>query len=47
MDTAAIVAVTAHGSAVGDNTSIQDTLPTASEAVAEQIAEFTADGVEE
>jgi transposase len=44
MDTGAIVAVTAHGGAVGDSTSVGETLPAAGEAVAEQIAEPTADG---
>ena len=44
MDTGAIVAVTTHGGAVGDTTSVSETLPAAGEAVAEQIAEPTADG---
>ncbi len=44
MDTGAIVAVTAHGGAVGDSASIQETLPAAGEAVAEQIPEPTAKG---
>jgi len=44
MDTGAIVAVTAHGGAAGDTTSIQETLPAAGEAVAEQIPEPTAEG---
>jgi hypothetical protein len=44
MDTGAIVAVTTHGGAVGDTTSVGETLPTAGVAVAEQIAEPTADG---
>jgi transposase len=44
MDTGAIVAVTTHGGAVGDSTSVAETLPAAGEAVAEQIAEPTADG---
>ena len=44
MDTGAIVAVTTHGGAVGDTTSVGETLPAAGEAVAEQIAEPTADG---
>jgi len=44
MDTGAIVAVTTHGGAVGDSSSVEETLPTAGEAVAEQIAEPTADG---
>ncbi len=45
MDTGAIVAVTTHGGAVGDTTSVRETLPAAGEAVAEQIAEPTADGI--
>ncbi|HET7441083.1 MAG TPA: transposase [Terriglobales bacterium] len=44
MDTGAIVAVTAHGGAAGDTASIQETLPAAGEAVAEQIPEPTAKG---
>jgi transposase len=44
MDTGAIVAVTTHGGAVGDTTSVGGTLPAAGEAVAEQIAEPTVDG---
>ena len=44
MDTGAIVAVTAHGGAVGDSASIQETLPAAGEAVSEQIPEPTAQG---
>jgi transposase len=44
LDTGAIVAVTTHGGAVGDTTSVGETLPAAGEAVAEQIAEPTADG---
>jgi len=44
MDTGAIVAVTAHGGAAGDSASIQETLPAAGEAIAEQIAEPTAEG---
>jgi Transposase DDE domain len=44
MDTGAIVTVTAHGGAVGDTNSVGETLPAAGEAVAEQIAEPTADG---
>jgi transposase len=44
MGTGAIVAVTTHGGAVGDTTSVEQTLPAAGEAVAEQIAEPTADG---
>jgi transposase len=35
MDTGAIVAVTTHGGAVGDTTSVGETLPAAGEAVAE------------
>jgi transposase len=44
MDTGAIVAMTTHGGAVGDTTSVEQTLPAAGEAIAEQIAEPTADG---
>jgi transposase len=44
MDTGAIVAVTTHGGAVGDTTSVGETFPAAGEAVAEQIAEPMADG---
>lgn len=44
MATGAIVAVTTHGGATGDTQSIQQTLPAAGEAVAEQIAERTAKG---
>jgi transposase len=44
MDTGAIVAVTTHGGAVGDTTSVGETLPAAAEAVAQQIAQPTADG---
>src|SRR5713226_3426492 len=44
MDTGAIVAVTTHGGAVGDTTSVGETLPAAGEAVAEQIAEPTTNG---
>lgn len=44
MATGAIVAVTTHGGATGDTESIQQTLPAAGEAVAEQIAERTAKG---
>jgi transposase len=44
MDTGAIVAVTTHGGAVGDTTSVGETLPAAGEAVAEQIEEPAADG---
>ena len=44
MDTGAIVAVTAHGGAAGDTATIQETLPAAGEAVAEQIPQPTAKG---
>ena len=44
MDSGAIVAVTTHGGAVGDSTSVGETLPTAGEAVAEQITESTPEG---
>ena len=44
MDTGAIVAVTTYGGAVGDTTSLGETLPAAGAAVAEQIAEPAADG---
>jgi transposase len=44
MDTGAIVVVTTHGGAVGDTASVEETLPAAGEAVAEQIAESTTDG---
>jgi transposase len=44
MDTGAIVAATTHGGAVGDTTSVKETLPAAGEAVAEPIAEPTASG---
>src|SRR5438105_5409200 len=44
MDPGAIVAVTTHSGVVGDTASIEETLPSAGEAVAEQIAEPTADG---
>ncbi len=37
LDTGAIVAITTHGGAVGDTTSIEETLPEAGLAVAEQI----------
>jgi transposase len=43
MESGAIVAVTTHGGATGDTESIRETLPQAAEAVAEQIAETTAD----
>jgi transposase len=38
------VAVTTHGGAAGDSASIQETLPAAGEAIAEQIHEPTAEG---
>jgi transposase len=44
MDTGAIVAVTTLGGAVGDTTSVEQTLPAVGEAIAEQIAEPTANG---
>jgi transposase len=44
METGAIVAVTTHGGAVGDTSSLLETLPVAGEAVAEQIAEPTTNG---
>jgi transposase len=44
LDTGAIVAITTQGGAVGDTTSVQETLPTAGFAVAEQIATPTAKG---
>jgi transposase len=44
METGAIVAVTTHGGAVGDSTSVGETLPAAGEAVAEPIAEPTTNG---
>jgi len=44
LDTGAIVAITTQGSAVGDTTSVQETLPAAGLAVAEQIATPTAQG---
>src|SRR5215467_10833231 len=44
MDTGAIVAVTAHGGAAGDSTSIQETLPAAGESIAEQIPEPSGQG---
>ena len=44
METGAIVAVTTHGGAVGDTTSVAETLPAAGTAVAEQIAEPTTNG---
>ena len=42
--TGAIVAITAEGGATGDSESVQQTLPAAGEALAEQIATPTADG---
>src|SRR6202163_2916955 len=44
MHTGAIVAITTQGGAVGDTTSVQETLPAAGMAVAEQIATPTAKG---
>jgi transposase len=44
MDTGAIVAVTTHGGAEGDTTSVGETLPAAGEAIAEHIAESTTNG---
>src|SRR5713101_8487087 len=44
LDTGAIVAITTHGGAVGDTTSVQETLPAAGVAVAEQIDPPTAQG---
>jgi transposase len=44
LETGAIVAMTTHGGAVGDRESVQETLPVAGEAVAEQIATPTAQG---
>src|SRR5256885_2373693 len=44
MDTGAIVAVTTHSGAVGDTSSVGETLPAAGGAVAEEIPEPTADG---
>ena len=44
METGAIVAVTTHGGATGDTQSIQETLPAAGQAVADQIAEPTPEG---
>jgi transposase len=44
METGAIVAVTIHGGATGDTTSIEETLQVAGEAVAEQIATRREDG---
>ena len=44
LDTGAIVAITTQGGAVGDTTSVEETLPAAGFAVAEQIATPTAKG---
>jgi transposase len=44
LESGAIIAVTAHGGTTGDTESIQETLPAAGEAVAEQIATPTAQG---
>jgi transposase len=44
LDTGAIVAITTHGGAAGDTTSVQETLPAAGVAVAEQIDTPTARG---
>src|SRR6202521_6057925 len=44
LDTGAIVAITTHGGATGDSESVQETLPAAGLAVAEQIATPTAQG---
>lgn len=44
METGAIVAVTTHSGATGDTTSIEETLPAAGEAVAEQIVTATSEG---
>jgi transposase len=44
LETGAIVAITTQGGAVGDTTSVQETLPAAGFAVAEQIATPTAPG---
>src|ERR1700691_1774106 len=44
LETGAIVAITTQGGAVGDTTSVQETLPAAGLAVAEQIATPTAKG---
>lgn len=44
LETGAIVAITTHGGAVGDSESVQETLPAAGEAIAEQIATPTAQG---
>jgi transposase len=44
LDTGAIVAITTHGGAEGDTTSVEETLPAAGVAVAEQIDTRTAQG---
>ena len=44
LDTGVIVAITTQGGAVGDTTSVQETLPAAGFAVAEQITTPTAQG---
>ena len=44
METGAIVAITAHGGATGDTTSIQETLPIAGELIADEIATKSYDG---
>jgi transposase len=44
LDTGAIVAITTHGGAAGDTTSVQETLPAAGVAVAEQIDTPAAQG---
>ncbi len=44
LETGAIVAITTHGGATGDSESVQETLPAAGFAVAEQIATPTAHG---
>src|SRR5260370_15264065 len=44
LDTGAIVAITTQGGAVGDTTSVQETLPTAGFSVADQLATPTAQG---
>lgn len=44
LETGAIVAITTHGGAAGDSESVQETLPAAGEAIAEQIATPTAPG---
>lgn len=44
LDTGAIVAITTHGGAAGDTTSVEETLPSAGMAVAEQIATPNAQG---